>query len=85
MSDCCDDEDDACRDEDYWDYDDDLVPPKEEPDCYSCNDGGCPACEPHPSGCDCAACADRIVAEYEIFDDPGQHELVPAFVDEPPF
>lgn len=84
MSDCCDDEDDACHDQ-YVDWDDDLCPPKEEPDCYSCNDSGCPSCEPHPKGCDCAHCAESHIVEYELFDSPERDELVPAFVDEPPF
>ncbi|MDX8050422.1 hypothetical protein SK571_13605 [Lentzea sp. BCCO 10_0798] len=76
--------------DDYVFWDDDLTPPKEEPDCYSCNDGGCRACVPHTNGCDCAGCADAHVAEYELFDSPDRDEaalnlVAFAFVDEPPF
>ncbi len=37
-----DDQEDA-EEADYWDEGRDL-PVKEEPDCYACGDGGCPAC-----------------------------------------
>lgn len=88
--DCCDDPDDACHDHDWYDddwYDDeDYGPPKEEPDCYACNDSGCPACEPHPKGCDCADCADGHVLLHELLH--GERDLTegnPSFADEPPF
>jgi hypothetical protein len=75
-----DDHDDA-----YW-VDDDRVPPKEEPDCYACNDSGCPACEPHTDGCDCADCANSHVVAHEFLQDldAGLIQAGP-FVDDPPF
>ncbi|SDK31004.1 hypothetical protein SAMN04488074_105125 [Lentzea albidocapillata subsp. violacea] len=86
---CCDNPDHACNEE-YLDWDDEPGLPKEEPDCYACSDSGCPACEPHPNGCDCAGCADAHVAEYEVFDSPERDEaalslVAFAFVDEPPY
>lgn len=41
------------RDPDEWSWDADghpeyVGPPKEEPDCGACNDGGCPECQPTP-------------------------------------
>lgn len=81
---CCDDEDDV-RNDDDWDWDDDPVSPKEEPDCYSCNDAGCRACARHPESCDCADCFEHAVAEYEIWDAPDHPVYAGPFVDEPPF
>lgn len=40
-----DDEPEDWDDNWHW-YDDPPRPPKEEPDCYSCNDGGCRSCQP---------------------------------------
>lgn len=41
-----DDEPDEDWDDNWHWYDDDPRPPKEEPDCYVCNDGGGRCCEP---------------------------------------
>jgi hypothetical protein len=41
-----DDGDEPDRAPDYDPFDDPWGPPKEEPDCYACNDAGCRACEP---------------------------------------
>ncbi len=87
MSDCCDDEDDACQDDNWHWYDDEpSSPPKEEPDCHECNDSGCPVCQPHPEGCDCADCANAHVIAHEFLQDidDGLIEVGP-FADEPPF
>lgn len=80
-----DDEDDRDPYDDWWD-DDDYGQPKEEPDCFSCNDMGCSSCS-HHAHCDCAYCFEHAVAEYEIWDDPERPEPVYAgpYVDEPPF
>lgn len=71
--------------DDYW-WDDERLPPKEEPDCYSCNDFDCPGCEPHPNGCDCADCADAHVLAHEVLSDidDGLIQVGP-FGDERPF
>lgn len=75
----------ACNDYDI-DWDDDPTPAQEEPDCVSCSDSGCPACEPHPNGCDCAGCADSNVIAHEFLADiDAGLILVGPFADEPPF
>jgi hypothetical protein len=73
-------------------WDDDPVPPKEEPDCPTCYDSGCPACEPHPKGCDCAECADGHVIVHELLNgDANPLQPAPHFLfgepsaDESPF
>jgi hypothetical protein len=71
--------------DDLWDdWDDDLGPIKEEPDCYACNDSGCSSCS-HAYQCDCAMCADAHIASFEFLDDLDTGLIYAGPADEPPY
>lgn len=62
-----------------------CVPPQEEPDCFACNDSGCPSCS-HPYHCDCADCADAHVVAFELLSDLDDGLIYAGpFSDEPPY
>ncbi|NUR80759.1 MAG: hypothetical protein HOQ21_09985 [Dermatophilaceae bacterium] len=62
-----------------------CFPPKEEPDCFDCNDSGCPMCS-HPYHCDCADCADAHVVAFELLSDLDDGLIYAGpFSDEPPY
>lgn len=61
---------------------------QEEPDCSSCCDSGCPACEWHPERCDCKHCAESTITVFELNEDAEAAGLtIPNawLVDEVPF
>lgn len=80
-----DDRDGGEPDEDWDDnwhwYDDDLRPPKEEPDCYVCNDAGCRSCI--PSRMDILRW--RLRSRVRDLLDKLRHRPVGTGLDEPPF